>query len=123
MAIFLGLGVAAVVGLAAITGGGRGTPETGGLTPLAPTGITEPDLSDSVLFIDGEPVTGSDGDTVWIVNNGGTNQPDVGELSSLVPPGLPDPDVSAPVLFVEGEPVSPFTGDSVFDLPDIDSDN
>ncbi len=43
-------------------------PKTGGLTPLAPPGITEPDLSDPVLFIDDEPVTGFDGDSVWVLN-------------------------------------------------------
>ena len=59
---FLGLVLVAVVGLFAYTGGsGADTPQTGGLTPLAPQGIQEPDLPDPVLFIDGEPVTPFDG--------------------------------------------------------------
>ena len=65
----LGLALAAVVGFSAITGGsGVDAPEVGGLTPLAPQGMTEPDFSDPVLFIDGEPVTGFDGDAVWVLN-------------------------------------------------------
>ncbi len=72
----LGLVLVAVVGFFAITGGsGVDAPEVSGASPLAPQGITppppqgwEPDLSDSVLFIDGEPVTGFDGDTVWVLN-------------------------------------------------------
>jgi len=38
--------------------------EVSGASPLAPHGITEPDLSDLVLFIHGEPVTGFEGDSV-----------------------------------------------------------
>lgn len=49
-------------------GSGVDAPETGGLTPLAPQGIPEPDPSDVVLFIDGEPVTGFDGDSVRVLN-------------------------------------------------------
>jgi len=65
----LGLVLVAVVGFFAITGGsGVDAPEVSGASPLAPHGITEPDLSDPVLFIDGEPVTGFDGDTVWVLN-------------------------------------------------------
>lgn len=67
--IFAGLGVAAVNGLAAFTGAGADAPQVGGELPLAPHGVPEPDLSDQVLFIDGEPVTGFDGDTVWVLNN------------------------------------------------------
>jgi hypothetical protein len=48
-------------------GSGVDAPETGGLTPLAPQGIPEPDPSDVVLFIDGEPVTGFDGDSVRVL--------------------------------------------------------
>ena len=65
----LGLVLVAVVGFFAITGGGAvDAPEVSGASPLAPQGITEPDLSDPVLFVDGEPVTGFDGDSVWVLN-------------------------------------------------------
>ena len=121
---FLGLVLVAVVGLFAYTGGsGSDTLETGGLTPLAPQGLTEPDLSDPVLFIDGEPVTGIDGDTAWVLNSGGPNQQEVAGPSPIAPPGLPEADVSDSVMFIEGEPVTPFNGDKAFDLPELDSRN
>lgn len=108
----LGIAVAAVIGVAAIAGGSTDdTPETGGLTPLAPEGVTEPDFSDP-LFIDGEPVTGTDGDTVW-VNNGDANDPETGGLTPLAPEDMPEPDPSDQVLFIDDEPVTPFEGDDV----------
>jgi hypothetical protein len=57
----LGLAVAAVVAVSALAGGNTATldvaeaPPTGGNTPLAPNTLEE-DLSDAVLFIEGEPV-------------------------------------------------------------------
>lgn len=55
---FLGLALVAVVALFAYTlGSGPDTPETGGLTPLAPQEMQGPDLSNEDLFIDDEPVT------------------------------------------------------------------
>ncbi len=54
----LGLALVVAVGLFAYTDfSGPATPETGGLTPLAPQGIEEPDSADQVPFIDDEPVT------------------------------------------------------------------
>jgi hypothetical protein len=107
--IFAGLGVAAVMGLAAVTGTGADAPEVGGDLPLAPQGVTEPDLSDQVLFIEGEPVTGFDGDTVG-------DLPVVGGVLPLAPEGVPEPDLSDQVLFIEGEPVTGFDGDTVWVL-------
>lgn len=43
-------------------------PETGGNTPLAPRGVSESDVPDPVLFIEGEPVTAFDGDSVGVLN-------------------------------------------------------
>ena len=77
----LGLVVVAGVAFAASTGGEgdadlleigeapkvAGALETGGNTPLAPPGL-EPDLSDSVLFIEGEPVYDLDSIPVYDEN-------------------------------------------------------
>lgn len=54
---FLGLVLVAAVGLFAYTGASASdTPEIGGLTPLAPDAIQEPNSS-TELFPNGEPVT------------------------------------------------------------------
>ncbi len=58
IALFLGLLLAAVIGIVAING--DDSPEIGGLTPLAPQGAQE-EGSDEPLFIDDEPVTPFDG--------------------------------------------------------------
>jgi hypothetical protein len=105
--IFAGLGVAAVIGLAAVTG--ADAPQVGGDLPLAPQGITEPDLSDQVLFIDGEPVTSFDVDTVGDLTV-------VGEALPFAPQGIMEPDLSDQVLFIDGEPVTGFDGDTVWVL-------
>ena len=107
--IFAGLGVAAVIGVAAVTGAGADAPQVGGASPLAPPGITEPDLSDQVLFIEDEPVTPFNGDTVG-------DLPVVEGGLPLAPEGVPEPDLSDQVLFIEGEPVTGFDGDTVWVL-------